>query len=321
MEAFFRALAAAARRSSVDVLVVLDTAIRAADAHIDAALFLEARDGCLSCMYTSGARAEHARRLRLYAGDASLPGRVALQAHYIVQDDDGAPLLPSDRASIAVPMISEHAIRGIWYAASCSASSVRDPDGLARLVDCACEPYLLALEREADRTYAAFDTLTGVLAPSAFRHRLHDLVATENAAVLSLWFVDTDRFKSVNDRYGHAAGDRVLQQMAALLRACAAPDVDLVGRKGGDEFCMLVRGPAKMRAIERAGAFCHAVRTHEFGIPLRITTSVGVASYPFDGRGAPELLEAADAAMYHAKRSGRDRVAYALEGSGFALYE
>lgn len=321
MEEFFRALVAAARRSTGDVVTVLDAAIRAADASLDAALFFELRDGCLSCAYASGARTEHARSLHLRAGDASLPGRAALLASYAVRSRDDAPLLPADRAAIAVPMISGYAIHGIWYAASGSASALKDPERIDRLVDCACEPYLLAREREADRTDAAFDTLTGVLAPNAFRRRLHDVVAAADAGVLSLWFVDTDRFKSVNDRYGHAAGDGVLQQMAALLREHAVPDADLVGRKGGDEFCMLVRGPAKMRAIERASAFCRAVRAHDFGVALRITASIGVAAYPFDGGGAPELLEAADAAMYYAKRSGRDRVAYAVEGSGFALYE
>ncbi len=320
MEALFRALVVAARQSSFAVLSVLDRAIRAADPVLDATLFFAARDGYLTCEYANGARAEHFRALRLPTDGASLPARAVAVADRVVLARDNRCVMPSDRAALAVPMISERHVRGVWYAASARAQRLNAEEQIARLVDCATEPYVLALEREADRADAAIDMLTGILAPRAFRRRLHELVAASHAGILSLWFVDTDRFKSVNDKYGHAAGDRVLQQMAALLEDYAVPEADLIGRKGGDEFCMLVRGCAKMRAIERA-ALCRAVRAHDFSVPLRVTTSVGVAAYPFDGRDAPELLEAADAAMYFAKRCGRDRIGYALEGNGFALYE
>jgi len=62
------------------------------------------------------------------------------------------------------------------------------------------------------------------------------------------------------------------------------------------------------------------VRRHDFGIPMQITASVGVASFPYDARDANELLEVADAAMYHSKRSGRDRVSFAVNGAAFAVY-
>jgi diguanylate cyclase (GGDEF)-like protein len=321
VDAFFRALVAAARLSSNEVLAVLDRAVRSAGAGVDATLFFELRDETLLAIYAGRGRAADFLGLSLRCGGDSLPARAALLARHLARTRSGGAVIPTDRGAIAIPMISERCIRGVWYAASSALDCVQDGERLVRLVDCACEPYALALEREADRNDAAFDTLTGVLGPNAFRRRLYEYVGRGDASVLSLWFVDTDRFKAVNDDCGHAAGDRVLQRMAALLNAHAVPEADVVGRKGGDEFCMIVRGPAKMRAIERAGGFCRAVRAHDFGLPVRITTSVGVAAYPFDARSAPELLERADAAMYYAKRSGRDRVAYAVEGSGFALYE
>ena len=98
--------------------------------------------------------------------------------------------------------------------------------------------------------------------------------------MLTLWFIDTDRFKTVNDTFGHAAGDAVLQGMAELLRVHGVPDVDVAGRNGGDEFCALIHDAQKTVAIERAQAFCDAVRRHDFGIALTITTSIGVASSP-----------------------------------------
>ncbi len=320
MEELFRALVAAARRSSDDVLGVLDRAARAAEAAIDAVLFFEIDGEGLLCRYASGTRADHFRAFRLRPADPALPARAALLAQPRRLSREVAGVMPGDRCALAVPLISGRRVVGVWYGASGGPARWGNGEGVARVVDCACEPYLLALEREADRNDATFDSVTGVLTPRAFRATLHDLIAKSDA-VLSLWFVDTDRFKSINDGHGHAAGDVVLQRMAALLRAHAVPDVDIVGRKGGDEFCMLLRGRRKMHAIERARSFCAAVRVHDFGVPTRITTSVGVAAYPFDARDAPSLLEAADAAMYHAKRSGRDRIAYAVEGSGFALYE
>ena len=321
MDEIFSLLVAAARRSSDAVLCALEVTTRAAEPSIDAMLFFADDGEALCCRFARGARTEHFHALRLARGSQMLPARAALLALPVVLERGARGLIPSDRAAIAVPMLSQRRVHGVWYAATSSARRLSRSESIARLASVASEPYLLALEREADHREAIFDALTGVLTPRAFRRLLHELVASASEPVLSLWFVDTDRFKSINDEHGHAAGDLVLQRMAALLRAHAVPDRDAVGRKGGDEFCVLLRGPQKMRAIQRARRFCDAVRVTDFGVPLRLTASVGVAAFPFDADTAPTLLEAADAAMYHAKRSGRDRVAYAVEGTGFALYE
>ena len=321
MERFFAALVAAARRSSDDVLNALDEAARALDPAIDAFLFFSVSASGLSCRHASGARSEHFAAASIAIASAALPARALREASALCCADANSCVMPGDRSAVAIPMISERSIHGVWYAASATSSRLRPSVPLLTLAACAGEAYLLALERERDRNDATFDALTGVLAPRAFRSRLHELLANARDTVLSLWFVDTDRFKKINDGCGHEAGDAVLQRMAALLVAHAVPEIDVVGRKGGDEFCMLVCSARKMRAIERARAFCDAVRAHDFELPVRLTASVGVASFPFDAADAAALLEAADAAMYHAKRSGRDRVAYSLEGAGFALYE
>jgi diguanylate cyclase (GGDEF)-like protein len=108
--------------------------------------------------------------------------------------------------------------------------------------------------------------------------------------------------------------------MANLLREHMLPDVDLPARNGGDEFCAIVRNVHKVSAIERAHRFCSAVRGCDFGVGLPITASIGVAAYPYDATGASELLEVADAAMYHSKRSGRDRVSFSVDGGSFAVF-
>ncbi|HET9095112.1 MAG TPA: GGDEF domain-containing protein, partial [Candidatus Baltobacteraceae bacterium] len=130
----------------------------------------------------------------------------------------------------------------------------------------------------------------------------------------------TDHFKRVNDTFGHGAGDIVLQRMANLLREHTVPEVDLPARNGGDEFCAIVRNVHKVSAIERAHRFCAAVRECSFGIEVPVTASIGVAAYPYDASDAGALLEVADGAMYHSKRSGRDRVSFPVDGTSFAVF-
>lgn len=317
-----RSLIEAARRSSREVLAALDRAVRSIEPALDAIMFFESREGTLACIYASGSRTEHfaAMQLRIETSNA-LPLRAFARAQPTSLTKNAAAIMPSDRAALAVPMLLDQSIRGVWYVASSFSTRFASAELLVRAIEHATQPYALALEREADRSDATFDGLTGVLTPRAFRARLHEEVArAKGDAVLSLWFVDTDRFKSINDELGHAVGDTVLQRMAALLRAHAAPEIDLVGRKGGDEFCALIRSSQKLATIARAQGFCEAVRAHDFGISVQVTASIGVAAFPFDAHDAGALLEAADAAMYHAKRTGRDRVAYIAGSSGFALY-
>jgi diguanylate cyclase (GGDEF)-like protein len=108
--------------------------------------------------------------------------------------------------------------------------------------------------------------------------------------------------------------------MAAVLRDHLIAGVDLAARNGGDEFCAVVTDAHKTGAIERAQRFCTAVRATDFGVRQRITASVGVAAFPYDASDCNALLEIADAAMYHSKRSGRDCVSFAAENATFAVY-
>lgn len=130
---------------------------------------------------------------------------------------------------------------------------------------------------------------------------------------LSLVVGDIDDFKTVNDRHGHPTGDEVLREFARALQDTVR-EIDLAGRWGGEEFVVGLPGTdlaGGVRLAERVRASL-AERTIEApnGEPLRVTASFGVAE--FDGRGGlSELLAAADAALYRAKRAGKDRVATA----------
>ncbi len=317
-----RVLLDASRRSSEAVIEALAQTIRRRDPAIDCVLVFTPSGEELECVFADGARAEHYNGVRLRRDTADyLPSQAALAGHRAAGCD--GVLIPTDRCALAVPMTDGSGLRAVIYASSCGVEDIDGEETIVRTIEHAASPYVIALERELARADATYDGLTGLLTPRAFRNRLRDEIARARfgaPTVLTLWFIDTDRFKTVNDTFGHAAGDAVLQGMAALLRSYTVPEVDVAGRNGGDEFCAVIHDAQKTVAIERAQTFCDAVRRFEFGIGMRITASVGVASFPHDARDASELLEVADAAMYHSKRTGRDRVSFAVNGATFAVY-
>ena len=156
-------------------------------------------------------------------------------------------------------------------------------------------------------TLATVDTLTGVRTRRAFIDEARRTLAEGGRPVLLM--LDLDRFKQVNDLHGHACGDRVLVRFAELLRD-AVPTGSVVGRYGGEEFCLLMRDAPAELGLARARALCETVRGAAFGFAgpgPSITVSIGLATAA-DGTTLEELLLAADRRLYLAKASGRDRV-------------
>ncbi|HSJ25444.1 MAG TPA: diguanylate cyclase [Longimicrobiales bacterium] len=167
--------------------------------------------------------------------------------------------------------------------------------------------------RELERLSIS-DGLTGL-----YNHRhIHGLLAEEFERVsrtndcMSVAMFDLDHFKAVNDTYGHQSGDRVLVEMAEILRE-SARDIDRLGRYGGEEFIALL----PETCIDDAMVFVERVRREVArrpfdigtGEPLRMTLSAGVATYPHDLIDSVEaLVRLADQALYSAKGSGRNRV-------------
>ncbi len=123
---------------------------------------------------------------------------------------------------------------------------------------------------------------------------------------LSLIMADLDRFKTVNDRYGHLVGDQVLMEVARLLTTSARPG-DVVGRLGGDEFVVVLPQTDQPEALRWAERLCAELRRHRFPGP-EMTCSMGLATYPKDASTVRELLQVADAAAYIAKRAGGGQV-------------
>ena len=128
---------------------------------------------------------------------------------------------------------------------------------------------------------------------------------------LSVLMIDIDRFKRVNDRYGHQRGDEVLIQVTQRILGELRSAIDLVGRYGGEEFVAVLPETPLAGGRIAAEKILSAIRDEPFGsgdASLSVTVSVGVAAFPEDGTTAEELIRAADGAMYQAKAAGRDRV-------------
>jgi diguanylate cyclase (GGDEF)-like protein/PAS domain S-box-containing protein len=127
---------------------------------------------------------------------------------------------------------------------------------------------------------------------------------------LSLLAIDLDRFKSINDTYGHATGDEVLQRVAAACRTLLRP-ADTFARLGGEEFVVLLPGVGRDEALKAADRIRGAVAALDIPTPcgpLRITASLGYATWDPSVTSVASLLAHADEALYAAKRAGRDRV-------------
>jgi diguanylate cyclase (GGDEF)-like protein len=124
--------------------------------------------------------------------------------------------------------------------------------------------------------------------------------------------LDIDHFKRVNDSYGHAAGDQVIIQLAQLMRSCSR-DADVLCRSGGEEFLMLLPNAGPAAALKIAERLRQRVEHTDMSGVGHITISLGVAQWPLDAGTMDQVLEIADAALYKAKQSGRNRVVVAQE--------
>jgi len=162
------------------------------------------------------------------------------------------------------------------------------------------------------RRLAELDPLTGVSNRHDFSQKAARLLAAgkQDHRVIALVTFDLDHFKQINDRYGHAAGDWVLQQVTAACTRLCGPG-DCVGRLGGEEFAMLLPGcdaATGRRVAEDALAQLFAVDTVSRGYDFRVSASFGITDTTLSGYDLTRLLLHADRAMYASKRAGRARV-------------
>lgn len=150
------------------------------------------------------------------------------------------------------------------------------------------------------------DKLTGIYNRSGFDDQLDHHIRRHPDEPCIVAELDIDNFKFINDLYGHPTGDRALQTLVSSLRRFFASDV-IIGRNGGDEFCLLLPGETRASVAEKLRAFCAAPKTFAYEDQLHaFTISMGYAEYPTQSSTRDGLMRYADAALYEVKLHGKN---------------
>jgi polar amino acid transport system substrate-binding protein len=166
---------------------------------------------------------------------------------------------------------------------------------------------LQALNKELEQL-SNTDALTGIANRRLLNHALEKEIARARRyhSTFSAIMFDVDHFKAINDNFGHHAGDHVLKAIADLAGATIRAN-DLAGRWGGEEFLILCPETDQYGALQLAETVRQKIQSHDFGIPLRITASLGIAEYR-ESLSLDELVKTVDTALYDAKKAGRNQV-------------
>ncbi len=192
-------------------------------------------------------------------------------------------------------------------------TAVRDTSGaLAHYIFSCLDITDRKATEEQVRYLAHHDLLTGLPNRSVAEKRLREAMhqSTRTGQPVALLFIDLDRFKTINDSLGHQAGDELLKRVGQRLRV-SMRDADVVSRFGGDEFVVLLNGvTGSSEALQIAQRLLASLRAPYLieELELNVSCSIGIAMFPDDAVDMDELMRHADAAMYQAKASGRDKV-------------
>ncbi len=287
--------------------------------------YLAAEEGEAEFLFVEGVGfpPEWKGRRRFPAGEGLL-GEAVLNRVLVTKEDYlvGRAAKPTTASSIEqslvgidviAPIVDYGRIRGVLVIAGCSLALSEERQYVSMLADLVANAYRNAVDVQAVEHSAAIDALTGVYNRACFSQRFEAEIRTAKNYLrpVSIAILDIDHFKTVNDVHGHPAGDVVLRAFVDIVKKHTRSS-DLVARYGGEEF-VLVLGAAKEQALTHVENLRLKVRETPFpipssGEPLRITFSAGIATHPEDGDSTSDLIAAADAALYEAKSTGRDKV-------------
>jgi diguanylate cyclase (GGDEF)-like protein len=220
-------------------------------------------------------------------------------------------VLEYERSALILPLMAENEVFGIFYIGAVAPGTYHTED-LALASTVAYQAAMAIKNAELYQkmaTLAITDGLTGLYTHRYFQERLVEEIrwAERYSKHLSLLMLDTDHFKEYNDALGHPEGDKLLVDIATLLRSYTR-ESDLICRYGGDEFSLVLRETGKEEAVKIAERIRHAFSLRFNRDNIKITASIGVATFPEDGKIKSDLIAQADAALYRSKADGRNRV-------------
>lgn len=215
---------------------------------------------------------------------------------------------------IATSLISENKVIGIIRVDSPEEFKFSQDD--LRLLDIIANLAAVAIQNamlySRTQEMAIIDGLTGLKSRRFFMERLHREVkrAARKKEHLSLVMLDIDRFKEYNDRYGHTAGDLILQSLSRMITELL-DEADVAGRYGGEEIAVLFWGKDKEDATRNAEKIRRLIKDNPITLKNQaasVTVSIGIATFPEDAITEGEMIRVADIRLYKAKAEGRDRI-------------
>jgi len=251
---------------------------------------------------------------------SGLIGHVARNGHLtqyhkrLAQDHSLKPMFPDSESAIALPIFLAEQLHGVLYVESSVGVEFSDEEILllGTLADLIAGALHNALSFQKAQEQAITDGLTGVKTHRFFMEALSAewKRSTRAGRPFALVLMDLDRFKFVNDFYGHLEGDQVLQKVGQILESnCRRSDV--VARYGGDEFVILMPETSMEHARQLAGKLRNWVSSDSLLREKNISASFGIACYPLHGSSPQELIQVADASMYLSKHQGGNAVSTA----------
>lgn len=225
--------------------------------------------------------------------------------------DDTCPLL--ETVATGRYAAAEHVhfdARGNKQYVEISSSPIRDGDGrITRIAHVSRDITERKLVTERIEHIALHDTLTGLPNRTLFFDRLNQVIdiSKRNEYIFAVLYIDLDDFKTINDTFGHEAGDQLLQEVSKILTSITRRS-DTIARMGGDEFvgiCCMIKSPDDAEVVAKK-IIANLSRPYELkGQRCTIGVSIGSSIYPRDGEDAETLLKKADGAMYQVKKSGK----------------
>jgi len=220
-------------------------------------------------------------------------------------------------ARMCIPLVSFGQTLGVLVldSATKGAFNSSDVQPLESVADICATAIQNAYYVDRVKQLAYLDGLTGVFNRRFFELRIAEEIerARRFNNGMAVIMVDIDQFKRLNDEFGHLLGDEVLRQVSSIFHQHLRK-IDVVCRYGGEEFGILLAQTDSQHAMGVAEKLRRVVEAWQFpGVPRPVTISAGVASFPGDGANRDDLMKAADAALYAAKQSGRNRVCLASQ--------